>query len=430
MAEPMETTPCSEPLDLDSIRSRIKELSELHTSANQDLPETVLSDSDKFVKDCALDLESKVQQIIDECSDVGFLGIEDLDTYVEQLKEELKEVEADSAKISDAIEVLSRTNVEESNRLDSNLEALKFSLDLVASQTDLEKTRTDMDLDSSTIQEDQPELDNAYQRQKFEILELDSQIEKNKIILESLQDLDVIFKRFDAIEQIEDALTGLKVVEFDGNCIRLSLKTYIPKPEHSFCQQHFENIAEPSEMEHELLIEIMDGTMELKKVEMFPNDVYIGDIVDAAKSHRHIFSKLAVMETRSSLQWFVGKVQDRIILSTLRRTIVKSASKLRHSFEYMDREEIIVAHLAGGVDAFIKVSQGWPLADSPLKLISVKSSEHHSMGISLSLLCKVEELANSLDTCTRQNLSSFVDAVEKLLVEQMRLELQSGGDIP
>ena len=74
--------------------------------------------------------------------------------------------------------------------------------------------------------------------------------------------------RLDASEQIEDALTGLKVIGFDGNCIRLSLQTYIPKVEGVLCQKLIEDIAEPSEMNHELLVEIMDGTMEVKNVEV------------------------------------------------------------------------------------------------------------------------------------------------------------------
>lgn len=421
----METTPSSEPLDLDSIRSRVKELSEIHTSIDDDVSQIPSSDSDGFLTNCAFHLENKVQQIIEEYSDVGFLGIEDLDAYLEHLKVELKEVEAENAQISDAMEVLSRTNAEESNKLQSNLEGLKCSLDLVASQEDVGKGKVDRQLECSSRQEDKSDLADAYVKEKFEILELDSQIEKNKTILNSLQHLDNIFRRFDAIEQIEDSLTGLKVIEFDGNHIRLSLKTYIPKPEGSYCWQQFENIIAPSEVDHELLLEIMEGTMELSNAEMFPNDVFIGDILDAAKSSRQLFSKSAMTETRSSLEWFVGKVQERIILSTLRRTVVKSGSKLRHSFEYIDKDGIIIARLAGEIDAYIKVPQGWPLLDSHLKLISVKSSENNSRGISLSLLCKVEELANSLDASTRKNLSSFVDAVEKLLVEQMRLELQS-----
>ncbi|OMO88577.1 hypothetical protein COLO4_20197 [Corchorus olitorius] len=383
MAEKMEISSSSEPLDLQSIRSRVNELIEIHSSnKDEHESESLLNpDSEKLLQDCTLPFESKVKEIIDEYSDVGFLGIEDLDKYLAHLKEELNQVEAESAKISNEIEDLSRNQIEESDILEGNLEVLKCALDSIVPQ----------------------------------ILELESQIEQNNAILKSLQDLDSMYKRLDVLEQIEDALTGLKVIGFDGNCIRLSLQTYIPKLEGVLCQKTIEDISEPSEMNHELLVEIMDGTMEVKNVEMFPNDVYIGDIVDAAKSFRQLSSNLMGHETRSSLEWFVGTVQDRIILSTLRR----------HSFEYLEIDETIIAHLVGGIDAFIKVPQGWPLSKSPLKLLSVKSSDHHSRGISLSLLCKVEEIANSLDMHIRPNLSAFVDEVEKLLLEQMRLELRS-----
>jgi len=67
----------------------------------------------------------------------------------------------------------------------------------------------------------------------------------------------------------------------------------------------------------------------------------------------------------------------------------RCSSRCRHSFEYLDRVETIVAHMVGGVDAFIKFPQGWPVLSSPLKLISLKSSDH-SKEISLTFLCKVE----------------------------------------
>jgi hypothetical protein len=56
----------------------------------------------------------------------------------------------------------------------------------------------------------------------------------------------------------------------------------------------------------------------------------------------------------------------------------------------LDRDEIIVAHMVGGVDAFMEVSQGWPITNSPLKLVSLKNSNHHAKEISLGFLCKVE----------------------------------------
>ncbi|KAI8566774.1 hypothetical protein RHMOL_Rhmol02G0068100 [Rhododendron molle] len=39
-----------------------------------------------------------------------------------------------------------------------------------------------------------------------------------------------------------------------------------------------------------------------------------------------------------------------------------------------------------------------------------------------------EEVANSLDVQIRQNISSFVDAVEKILMQQTRAELQSDNN--
>ncbi|XP_021894279.1 uncharacterized protein LOC110811957 [Carica papaya] len=427
MGDRMEASPSSEPLDLDTIRSRLRELEAIQRSCKDDVNEVSMSDSESLLKDCTLHIENKVKQIVAEYSNVDFLGIEDLDSYLEYLKKELQTVQAETAKISYEIELLSRTNAEDSNKLESDLEGLLCSLDFVESKG-MEEAKEDP-LNCYTGGEDQSNLTNAHRDEKFEILELESQIEKNQIILKSFQGLDSMFKRLNVVEQIEDSLTGLKDMEFDGNYIRLSLQTYIPQLEVLKCQRKNEDIADPSELNHELLIEILDGSLEPKNIEMFPNDVYIGDIVDAAKSFRQISSKLALLDGRSSLEWVVGKVQERIILTTLRRLMVKSANKSRHSFEYLDRDETVVAHLVGGVDAFLKISQDWPLSDSPLKLISLKSSDHHSKGISLSLLCKVEEVANSLGIHMRQNLSSFGDAIEKLLIDQMRLELHSNDMI-
>ena len=53
-------------------------------------------------------------------------------------------------------------------------------------------------------------------------------------------------------------------------------------------------------------------------------------------------------------------------------------------------DEIIVAHMVGGVDTFVKMSHGWPVSNHALKLISLKSSDYSPKEISLSFLCKVE----------------------------------------
>ncbi|XP_058203899.1 uncharacterized protein LOC131318103 isoform X2 [Rhododendron vialii] len=417
--------PSSETLDLDAIRSRITELREIYGSSNDVPEEMTLSDSEELLKDCALQLTSKINQVLSEYSDDGALAVDDLDAYLGQLKEDLNSVEVQNAKISSEIEDLMETYVEDSHRLESELEGLYCSLDSIASQG-IEKVKADGRADCPAHGEG--ELSYAKEDYKFKMLELSHQIEKNKITLKSLQDLDCTLKRYEAVEKIEDALTGLKVMEFEGNRIRLTLRTYIRTSESLLSQHKIEDITEPLERNHELVIEVLEGTLELKSVEIFPNDVYIGELIDATKSFRHFFSTMSMLEMRSPLEWFVRRVQDRIVLCTLRRLLVKFANKSRHSFEYIDRDEIIVAHMVGGVDAFIKMSQGWPVSNNALKLISLKSSSQYSKEISLSFLCKVEELANSLDAQIRQNISSFVDAVEKILMQQTRAELQSDNN--
>jgi hypothetical protein len=62
-------------------------------------------------------------------------------------------------------------------------------------------------------------------------------------------------------------LSGLKVIEFDGTCIRLSLRTYIPKQDVLFLQK-IEETNVPYEINHEFLIEVTNGSMEIKKVEV------------------------------------------------------------------------------------------------------------------------------------------------------------------
>lgn len=61
--------------------------------------------------------------------------------------------------------------------------------------------------------------------------------------------------RCEGVLKIEDLLTGLKVIEYEGNRINLSLRTYIPE-------------IEMAEQIHELYIEFLDATLELKNAEV------------------------------------------------------------------------------------------------------------------------------------------------------------------
>ncbi|KAF7837010.1 cation/H(+) antiporter 4-like [Senna tora] len=428
MVEQSQSIPSSLPsMDLLAIRSRIEELTGLHKRYDEDIPESNPLYAEKLLQDSALELETRLQQIVSECSDVGFLEDDELDAYLEHLKEEHNKVESESANLVNEIELLTNMHNEgeafygvihvyleneaihlahstafliypDSNLLEAKLEEVKCSLDYITSK-DQETAKASEGTDSHILEDNQSALTTVHQGNNLELLELDNQIDEMKSTLKSLQDLKHMVQWSDVVEQIEGALTGLKVLSLDENCIRLSLQTYMP------------NI-DATEVHHELRIEVSEGD-KLKNVQVFPNDIYVNDIVDTAKSL-----------SKSSLQWLIRKVQDRIILSTVRRLVVKDANKSRYSLEYLDRDETIVAHMAGGIDAFIKLSHSWPITNSPLKLISLKGSDNLKE-ISLSFLCKVEKVVNSSDSHIRQNIPSFVDAIEKILIEQMQLDLHA-----
>ncbi|CAN8258321.1 unnamed protein product [Cochlearia groenlandica] len=400
-------------LDLHEIRSRVNELEDLRRNRREESVES--SDPKTLVKDFALKLDKKVKEIVEEYCDVDLLDIEDSEAYLECLRKELHSVEADSAKVSEEIERLSRSHQEDSSRLDRDLEGLLLSLDSMSSQ-DVEKSKENPSTSSSM---EICEAASTCIDEKFKIFELENQIEEKRMILKSLEDLDSVCKSFDDVEQVEDALTGLKVLEIDENFIRLQLRTCIPKLDGLLAQHSLEHTTEPSEVLHELTIHLTEKTTEITKVEMFPNDVYIGDIIEASDSFRQVRLHSAMLYTRSSLQWVVDKVQERVISTTLRNYMVKSSKTIRHTFEYNGNDETIVAHIAGGgIDAFLKVSDGWPLLNTPLKLASLKNSGNYSNEISMTLIHKVQEEANSFDLRTRQNLSSFTDAIEKILAKQ------------
>ncbi|XP_047322355.1 uncharacterized protein LOC124926210 [Impatiens glandulifera] len=423
MDEPVEEgIQCSEMIDLHSMRSRISDLRDTY-GRSKDESKLSPSESNQLLKDSAFHVEGKISEFLLEFSDIGTLAAPDLDAFLSVLKNELNSMDAENAMISNEIEDLKRKSREDSNSFESELESLDCLTKLATLQGSEEIQVNDGQVDCFSHGEEEKELINATKRNNFKMFELSQQIEENKMTLKSLQDLECMFVRFEAIEKIEDLLSGVKVIEYEGNSMRLSLKTHIPNLESLLCRKQLKDLSEPSEHNHELLIEVVDGTMELKNVEIFPDDVYLGEIVDAAKSFRQLSSDMLAVGIRSPLEWFVRRVQERIVLCSLRMMLVKSANKSSNSIEYLDREETLIAHMVGGVDAFIKISQGWPLSNHALKLISLKSTSR-SNDISLSFLCRIEELSNSLDMQVRNNLCNFVDAIQAILKQQARAELQ------
>ncbi|XP_019438270.1 PREDICTED: uncharacterized protein LOC109344103 isoform X2 [Lupinus angustifolius] len=320
-------------------------------------------------------------------------------SYIHKLNEELHNIQAQSNHLANQIHNLTLTHLNESNLLEANLQQIHSSFHYITSKDHNPDLPTQGGVQSPSIL--------SHHSSNLEELQLETKVDEMKSIVKSLQDLHHQVKWFDTVDGIEDALTGLKVLAFDDNCMRLSMQTYIPNLDKMTVQ----GINDGAVVHHELLIQVFEGTMNFNNVQVFPNDIYVNDILDVAKS-----------ASESSLQWFIREVQDRIIQSTLRHLVVKDANKSRYSLAYLDKDETIVAHMPGGIDAYIKLSNGWPIFASPLKLISIKGSDTLK-GTSLSFHCKVEKMANSLDTPIRQNILRFVDAVEKVLKEQLQLDL-------
>ncbi|XP_072060621.1 uncharacterized protein [Arachis hypogaea] len=391
-----------------ALRSRIEEIQKL--SNDEELDDSNLY---PLIEECALHVQTRVHQALAESSDLAFLPQQDFDACMEHLKDELNKVEAEGTNEAKEIELLIEKHNYDYNLLQAKCEQIRCSLDYVTSKDQTTEENSEA-IDSSMLADDHTTITVAILDNYLEYLQLEDEIHEMKSVVESLEDLQSKFKWFDAINQIEDALTGLKVLAFEDNSIRLSLRTYMPKLEDLSCLSRVHDSYDVSELSHELLIEVFEKTLKLKNVQLFPNNVHVSDIVDYAKT-----------VSKSSLQCFITKLQDRIILSTLRSLVVKDANKSsRHMLEYLDKDEMIVAHIAGGIDTYIKLPDGWPIFASPLTLIAVKRSDSWNR-TSLSFHANVEKFANSLDDDVRQNILSFADAVERILKEQLQLDLQA-----
>lgn len=77
-----------------------------------------------------------------------------------------------------------------------------------------------------------------------------------------------IYFRVEAIGQVEYMLSEVKIIEFEHNCIRLFVKMSIPTSDGLVLGRKLDCAIEPCISDHELLIEVMDQTMELKSVEV------------------------------------------------------------------------------------------------------------------------------------------------------------------
>ncbi|XP_057522863.1 uncharacterized protein LOC130802799 [Amaranthus tricolor] len=132
------------------------------------------------------------------------------DAYMDRLRDEMRKTEAEIASLSDEIDSLRRLYVEGSCHLEVNLESLRN----VVEKAELE-TQGLGQAETGDVFNSRQEV-KPYHDDYFEVLKLKYQIEKNNRTLKSFQNLDLNLKRIETLENIEEALTGLKVIDFEG----------------------------------------------------------------------------------------------------------------------------------------------------------------------------------------------------------------------
>ncbi|XP_031478318.1 uncharacterized protein LOC116249241 [Nymphaea colorata] len=417
MAAVAEATPepgdVDEASDFQGFRCRVEAL--LGLCANlQDFSGQSSEESKKCLEECITELKRRNEDIESE-SFVQYLSdIEDIGAYLDNKREELEKIRIENLSISDEVGHLTK---------DFDEDFLQFQNELAHFGSLLEDRDSSeaSEMSSSNLRERLSKQDSLSMQEKchFEVLALEGLVEKRKVELDCIEDLKSMLKRVEAICQVEEVLCHAKVIEFKDNCIRLSLKTFLPMAGSLKYQLSLEKMIGPSAVHHEMLIKVIPGTRELVDVEIFPNDVLIDDIANDVKSARtDVSCPLSFLKIRSPLEWMVRKVQQRILICNLRRLILKDANRSRHKFEY-SVDGVITAYLAGGIQASIMVPESWPMSDSALRLLSLKNLNFHSKDVSVGSLHKLEELANSLDSERRYNLLNFVEAIEQILKEQL-----------
>lgn len=430
-------------IDLDFCHRRVEELAKLQVQLSELQVEAIsvaklemfhdshLSRLKKMIPEMQLEYVALVGK--EDC--LGYNGLDNPDTQLENLKNELSDVQVETKRTYEEIENLAETVAKDANYLEDELLNLETHLKFL----ECENKANDENDQSNFIDQLENELQHLKREEatwdddksrescmligencKFKELRLEDQLIQKREDWRDLQNLDYMVKRIDATRVVEDLLCEMKDISFNDGCIKLSLKTYIPAMGGSICQFKIDCIKETSTLEHGLTIKVVTETMALQAAELVPNDVPIDDIVHAAKIMRDSVTPIALLELRSLLVYLVGQIQFRIYCYSIRSAVLKDDAKVsRNSFQYSERDQVITVHVFGGIKAFVKVPQNWPVSMSPLKLLSLKPLDESSGDISLGMLCKAMDILNSLELSRRQNLLLFIDAIEEILLQEM-----------
>ncbi|XP_078156401.1 uncharacterized protein LOC144552156 [Carex rostrata] len=407
MAETLTPSPTEgltdrEGVDLKTIRSRIEEISKEIKDGFQPIDSSTM-DRDKLLEDCLSEYREIMKRLKSQESDVPVLAEEGLGSYFDSLTKELKSVEEENTKVDLEIGRLMDTFATDARKMEMDLEECDYLLKYAGNGSQSGK------LNSSRV--------STFPHQEFEILELDRQIEESQSRLKIMQDLDNALTRVDTLAEASSFLSDVKVLEAKDNSIRLFITGPTFTSDMLLMGQKLDfSIEKPINTDHELLIEFAEGNMELKKMEIFPDDVSLNETFDMLKSSCRDFH----LADTPFLGSVVRLIQHQILLCTTRRLMLKDANKSRHSFEYSERDKMVTVHFVGGIDAFIEVPLNWPLTSAAPVLLSIKNSSSHSQNLTLTLVGRVKALANSLEH-PRHHLVRFANAIEEILVQEMQI---------
>ncbi|KMZ58743.1 hypothetical protein ZOSMA_74G00870 [Zostera marina] len=391
----------SEPLPVDSAEfqdflSRTTDrLSQLRSSVNDHLDQGLTPlESQKFLEDFLADARwNRCQEIQEEDPCVDALVSEDLEVYLDLFKE-LRSLQEENEQLSHEIMSLTDIVVKDSARMDVDLKEL---------DSDINKFRS-----RSPRQEQLYNNENCmFNHVDIQAMELNCLISKRDTVdtcLMSSANLNQYLKRED-LNRVEELFCGVRVIEFDANSVRLSMKSYAADMDNILLKQKLGSLKETfdHDHDHEIVIEFGNELTQLKNVKISSTNVCLDHIVYTAKSSRH------------SLPWLVWNIQQQILLCTLRLLVVDNINNSRRSAMYSDKDETITIHLVDGVDAYIEIPDGWPISDFGLKLISVTGKSNNT--ISLDIICKINDSVDALDKQTLHCLEGFVDTIEHAVHE-------------
>ncbi|CAN6242055.1 unnamed protein product [Urochloa humidicola] len=378
------------PLDAAAIRSRLEQRAlKLRPRGAE---EAVAHAELDLALDSACQVAQEGMDVLDPST--AAISIDDLDAHIEQLRKEVTLAEEGNRNLSDEIGVTAETIANDMIQLDVDIEVIKSLLLKLESKVfdHFEAIPVLGQSDSTDSCRNQRIADKGC---IYEVLELDRQIGESEMNLKMLQ----ILQSVEEMWQLKSTLLPIgEFLDHKDNCLRMFLKAPTLASDSIIYGQKLNCSIDSFISDHELLIEVDEGNMEPKKLKIFPDDVCVDVLIEMLESSRDVVS--------AALGWLIRQCQSRFIINALRRSLVNDANNSRHSFEYLDKEEVIIAHLDRGVDASIKISSDWPLCSYGLKLISIRNSGTNPTNIASSLLSKIKELANTLDRHIRQHLVS------------------------